>query len=55
MLYLTGEESAAQVRSRADRIGAVADTLRLAAETDLGRALGQIERTDPALVVVDSN
>ena len=54
MLYLTGEESAAQVRSRADRIGAIADTLRLTAETDLGRALGQIERTDPELVIVDS-
>ncbi|MGC5048856.1 DNA repair protein RadA [Micrococcus porci] len=54
VLYLTGEESAAQVRSRADRIGALADTLRLAAETDLGRALGQIEKTDPALVIVDS-
>ncbi|MBD4481254.1 DNA repair protein RadA, partial [Xanthomonas citri pv. citri] len=49
-----GEESAAQVRSRADRIGAIADTLRLTAETDLGRALGQIERTDPELVIVDS-
>ncbi|WP_377681044.1 DNA repair protein RadA [Micrococcus luteus] len=54
VLYLTGEESAAQVRSRADRIGAIAETLRLTAETDLGRALGQIERTDPELVIVDS-
>lgn len=54
VLYLTGEESAAQVRSRGDRIGALADTLHLAAETDLGRALGQIERIRPSLVVVDS-
>ena len=54
VLYLTGEESAAQVRMRGDRIGALAETLHLAAETDLGRALGQIERVQPSLVVVDS-
>ncbi|MDO5633886.1 MAG: DNA repair protein RadA [Micrococcus sp.] len=54
VLYLTGEESAAQVRLRGDRIGALADTLHLAAETDLGRALGQIERIQPRLVIVDS-
>lgn len=54
VLYVTGEESAAQVRLRADRIGAVADTLFLAAETDLGRALGQIEKADPDLLIVDS-
>lgn len=54
VLYLTGEESAAQVRARGDRIGALADTLHLAAETDLGRALGQIEKISPSLVVVDS-
>ncbi|MDI3329896.1 MAG: DNA repair protein RadA [Micrococcus sp.] len=54
VLYVTGEESAAQVRLRADRIGAVADTLFLAAETDLGRALGQIEKASPDLLIVDS-
>ncbi|MGO1183546.1 MAG: DNA repair protein RadA [Micrococcaceae bacterium] len=54
VLYITGEESAAQVRLRADRIGAVADTLFLTAETDLGRALGQIDAIDPDVVVVDS-
>src|SRR5271156_5344400 len=41
VLYVTGEESAAQVRSRADRIGAVSDQLFLAAETDLDAVLGQ--------------
>ena len=53
VLYVTGEESAAQVRLRGDRIGAVADTLFLAAETDLGRALGQIEKAEPDLLIVD--
>lgn len=59
VLYLTGEESAAQVKKRAERIGAVAEGLYLAAETDLGQALGQIEETGaaqggPQLTIMDS-
>jgi DNA repair protein RadA/Sms len=54
VLYVSGEESAAQVKLRAERIGALADTLFLAAETDLGTVLGQLEQTDPDLLVVDS-
>jgi DNA repair protein RadA/Sms len=53
-LYLTGEESAAQVRLRAERTGAVADDLYLAAETDLAAALGQVEALSPSLVILDS-
>ncbi|TDK24703.1 DNA repair protein RadA [Arthrobacter crusticola] len=54
VLYVTGEESAAQVKLRAERIAAVADTLYLSAETDLGQALGQVEKIRPALLIVDS-
>lgn len=54
VLYITGEESAAQVKMRGERINALSDTLYLTAETDLGIALGQIERLDPDLLVVDS-
>ena len=54
VLYVSGEETAAQVRSRAERIGALADGLYLASEHDLGAVLGQIERLAPDLVVVDS-
>ncbi len=53
-LYLTGEESAAQVRMRADRTGAVQDELYLAAETDLGAVLGHVEVVKPRLLVIDS-
>src|SRR5260370_6474620 len=42
VLYITGEESAAQVRLRADRIGAMAANLYLAAETDLAALLGHV-------------
>jgi DNA repair protein RadA/Sms len=53
-LYLTGEESAAQVRLRADRTGAIQDELYLAAETDLGAVLGHVEQVRPTLLVIDS-
>ncbi|GAB3587993.1 DNA repair protein RadA [Calidifontibacter terrae] len=54
VLYVSGEESAAQVRLRGERIDALADNLFLAAETDLATVLAQIEKVDPALVVIDS-
>jgi DNA repair protein RadA/Sms len=53
-LYLTGEESAGQVRLRADRIGALSDHLYLAAETDLAAVLGHLDDVKPALLVLDS-
>lgn len=53
-LYVTGEESAAQVRLRAGRTSALAEELYLAAETDLGTVLGHIEQTQPSLLVLDS-
>jgi len=54
VLYVTGEESAEQVRLRADRVGAVTDGLYLAAETELSAVLGHIDTVEPALLVVDS-
>ncbi len=54
VLYVTGEESASQVRLRADRTGGVHDELYLAAETDLGAVLTHIEQVRPQLIVVDS-
>ena len=54
VLYITGEESAAQVKLRADRVGALADSLYLTSETDLSTALGQVEALSPEVLVVDS-
>ncbi|MBG6084845.1 DNA repair protein RadA [Zhihengliuella flava] len=54
VLYVTGEESAAQVKRRAERIGALADTLHLTAESDLATALGHVEALDPDVLIVDS-
>jgi DNA repair protein RadA/Sms len=54
VLYVTGEESAAQVRLRADRVGAVSDQLFLAAETDLSAVLDHVDAVRPGLLIVDS-
>ena len=54
VLYITGEESAAQVRLRAERIGALTDNLLLAAETELESVLGHIDQCSPSLVIADS-
>ena len=54
VLYITGEESAAQVRLRAERIGALRPRLLLAAETDLATVLGHVEACSPDLLVLDS-
>ncbi|WP_166858035.1 DNA repair protein RadA [Actinomyces sp. ZJ751] len=54
VLYVTGEESASQVRLRAERIEAIDPALLLASETELGALLGHIEDTGPSLLVVDS-
>ncbi|MFB4320165.1 DNA repair protein RadA [Actinomadura sp. 21ATH] len=54
VLYITGEESAEQVRLRADRVGAITDDLYLAAETELSAVLGHVDEVEPVLMVVDS-
>lgn len=54
VLYVTGEESAGQVRLRGERIGALDSGLLLAAETDLGAVLAHLDAQQPDLVVVDS-
>jgi DNA repair protein RadA/Sms len=53
-LYLSGEESAGQIRMRAERTGCSHDEVYLAAESDLQTALGHIQEVRPTLVVVDS-
>ena len=54
VLYVSGEESAEQIKLRADRLGLETDKLLVLAETRLGDILAQIESVKPAMVVVDS-
>ncbi|MEQ4208022.1 DNA repair protein RadA [Actinopolymorpha sp. B17G11] len=53
-LYVSGEESAAQIRLRAERIDALAPRLYLAAETDLSAVLSHVDEVRPDLIVLDS-
>src|SRR3954462_8169551 len=53
-LYVSGEESPAQVRLRAERLGAAALQVPVVAETDLHAVLATIEAERPAVCVIDS-
>jgi DNA repair protein RadA/Sms len=54
ILYVTGEESARQVKLRADRLGVTAATLHLYPETDAGKVLHAAEQLRPAVLAIDS-
>ena len=54
VLYVSGEESAAQVRMRAERLGALADDLWLLAENNLQVIIQQAEAQGCSLLIVDS-
>ena len=53
-LYISGEESASQVRLRAERLNAIDPNLWLAAETELGAVIAHIDQVQPQLLIIDS-
>jgi DNA repair protein RadA/Sms len=53
-LYVSGEESGAQVRLRADRLNEITSEVLFLGETDLARILAQAEEHAPAVLFVDS-
>ncbi len=53
-LYVSGEESAAQIRLRAERLGAAALDVPVLAETDLDSVLATLEAERPDACVIDS-
>ncbi|MCB9450134.1 MAG: DNA repair protein RadA [Anaerolineaceae bacterium] len=54
VLYVSGEESARQIKMRADRMGVQAEDLFLLTETNLGHIFEQVNRLNPAILIVDS-
>ncbi len=54
ILYVSGEESAVQIRMRADRIGRVSDNCYIVTETSLENIMGHIKKLSPELLIVDS-
>lgn len=54
ILYVSGEESATQLKMRADRIGRLSDNCYIVCETSLENIFEHIEEVKPELLVVDS-
>jgi DNA repair protein RadA/Sms len=54
VLYVSAEESAAQVKMRADRLGIEGDGLLLWAESDLAVVQAELDGIKPRLLIIDS-
>ncbi len=54
ILYVSGEESAHQIKLRADRLGVTNDNLSILCETDVQSIIEQIRTESPGLVIIDS-
>ena len=52
--YASGEESARQIKLRAERIAGNAENLYISSETSLERILEQVKELEPEMVVIDS-
>jgi DNA repair protein RadA/Sms len=54
VLYVSGEESAQQIKLRAERLGLAGDGLYLLTETNVEAIINHLEELQPRLVVIDS-
>ena len=54
ILYISGEESASQLKMRADRIGRLNDNCYIACETSLENIFNHFDSVKPELVIIDS-
>ena len=54
MLYVSGEESAMQIKLRADRLGRMSNNCYVVTETSLESIFAHIEKVQPELLIVDS-
>lgn len=54
ILYVSGEESASQLKLRADRLGKISENTLILCETNLENIFTQIENIEPQIVIIDS-
>lgn len=54
ILYVSGEESATQLKLRADRIGRLSDNCFIVCETSLENIFNHIDDVQPQIVIIDS-
>lgn len=54
VLYVSGEESATQIKLRADRIGKMSDNVYIVCESSLENIFDHINELEPQLIIIDS-
>jgi len=54
VLYISGEESAEQIKIRADRLNIIKNNILFLGETDIDLIEAEIEKRKPKLVIIDS-
>ncbi len=54
VLYVSGEESAQQIKLRADRLGVIGNGLQVVSETNLQMVLELAEAAQPSMLIIDS-
>jgi len=54
VLYVTGEESARQIKIRAERLGMESNNIYILAETNVEHIISSIEKLNPNLLILDS-
>ncbi len=54
VLYVSGEESAPQLKMRAQRLGVKSDSLYVLTETNVERIVNGIDKLSPSFVIIDS-
>lgn len=54
VLYVSGEESAMQIKLRADRIGKISDNVYIVCESSLENIFEHINELEPQLIIIDS-
>ena len=54
VLYVSGEESAEQIKLRADRLGIDNDNILFLSETDIDNVEIILDKEEPSFVIIDS-
>ena len=54
VLYVSGEESAQQIKMRAERITNTSDNCYILTETNTQNIFSQVQELQPGLVIIDS-
>ena len=54
ILYISGEESASQLKMRANRLGVKSEKIEILIESDLNRILDVLDKSKPELIILDS-